>query len=213
MTEVTRGQYSRVEAIEGAGKTTQIDLAKQYALANNLNVLFIREPGATPFGQQMRFLLQEDESVNLSPKVEQMLYTADRLYTIDELILPALERGQDVEGDRGRESGRGYQAGGGGLSLEFIDDFDNLVLPQWYREARVAYLRISRETQQKRMAQRVLTQKLDKIERRPKEYFDRVYQTYEQLPGRPNVTVIDAEGTPEETFEQYRPFVFGPEHA
>lgn len=205
------GWYARLDAPEGAGKTTQINLAKAFALENDIDAVFVHEPGGTELGQILREILLKDERFTLTPEAELAIFTADRIHLMETVILPALNENRLVISDRGVESGVGYQAGGGKMKTETIWAITKLLLPERYFEPdALALLSLSRATQRERLRKRQLETGSDKIESRGEEYFDRVHAAYKEMEAFEHATAIDAEPTPEEIFESLKPVLFGP---
>ena len=59
------------------------------------DVLETAEPGGTPIGQQIRRMLLDAANRELRPTAELLLMFAARAQNVEELILPALDRGAD----------------------------------------------------------------------------------------------------------------------
>ena len=220
------GWYSRVDAPDGAGKTTLINFARAYDAEHNLNTLFIREPGTGAFGEQMRNLLLHASEYDFSPQTEYALLTANRSHLASDLIIPALQEGRGVISDRGIESStmQGGRAGeitaalkgaSKSMTIDEIFEIGELFLPEIYmRPNGLVLLALSKEVRRARMATKASTLGLDKIEQRTMEYSDAVHDGYIDLETRlPHATIISAEQTQEEVWEQARPILFGPDHA
>lgn len=204
------GRYVRIEGPDGAGKTTQLNLAKQFAQEHGIKTTFLREPGGTELGIEIRHILLTNKAHQLSPKTEVLLFTADRNHLVETEILPKLENDELVIGDRGIESTKIYQVAGGGISAETINTISSLILPSWYlRPDALALLSISRATREKRMSDRYKTEGADKIESRDTEYYDRVFDGYKALEDEDYTTVINSERSEEEVFDDLKPILFG----
>ena len=114
-----RGLFITFEGIDGCGKTTQINLLKDYFEKKGKKVLLTREPGAKGLGTKLReILLNYDGEV--SSKCESFLFLADRAQHIDTIIKPAVDRGEIVLCDRHTDSTVAYQGYGRGVDLEQI---------------------------------------------------------------------------------------------
>ena len=212
--ETLPGWFGVIDGPDGSGKTTQINMAKEYAERENLDVLFTREPGGTELGEKLRNIMLHDRDHELSPEVEFGLLFTGRLDAINTLLLPALKAGKNVIVDRGPKSTDAYQGGGGGMSRALIQNIHNLAFPDWYKEPNGSVvLSVSRETSRQRLIARSAFTGLDKIEEKDLAFFDRVYDVYKEHEQSPHVTVVDGEQSPEEVFKQVRPVLFGPEHA
>jgi dTMP kinase len=131
-----RGKLIVFEGVEGCGKSTQIQRLRenlaQSASFQTLQaqgiipeLLITREPGGTDLGLGLRrLLLDNPHDVVIAPRAELLLYAADRAQHIEELILPALERGSWVLCDRFTDSTVAYQGYGRGLDLGLIQDLN-----------------------------------------------------------------------------------------
>ncbi|HLH69048.1 MAG TPA: dTMP kinase [Candidatus Dormibacteraeota bacterium] len=101
------------EGVEGAGKSTQVELLRR-ALAERAPVV-VREPGGTALGERLRKLLLDPE-VPPSPEAEMYLFMAARAELVARVIAPALASGRIVIADRYHDSTLAYQGGGRGLA-------------------------------------------------------------------------------------------------
>ena len=112
-----RGRFIVIDGVDGCGKSTQAEL-----LAQALGVpsrLHLREPGSTRVGERLRELLLSRE-LTLGPAVETLLFAAARRQMLDELVAPALARGEDVVCERFNPSTYAYQAVAGDLDEELV---------------------------------------------------------------------------------------------
>jgi dTMP kinase len=82
-------------------------------------VVRVREPGGTPIGERIRKLLLDGDSV-IGGAAEALLYAAARAQLVDQVILPALARGEVVVADRFIDSSLAYQGVARGLGLEQV---------------------------------------------------------------------------------------------
>jgi dTMP kinase len=106
------GRYLAFEGGEGSGKSTQAT-----RLAERLDALLTHEPGSTDFGGRLRSLLLDPDLEHVDERAEALVMTADRAQNMVEVVLPALDRGQDVVSDRSGYSTLAYQGYGRGLGL------------------------------------------------------------------------------------------------
>lgn len=100
------------EGPEGGGKTTQIQLLQELLLRQGYSVLTTREPGGTPIGNAIRSILLDAAHTAMSERAEALLFNAARAQLVDEVIRPALARGQIVLCDRYADSTLAYQGYG-----------------------------------------------------------------------------------------------------
>lgn len=103
------------EGVDGAGKTTQIELFCKWLRDEGFDVLECRDPGSTPLGETIRGLLLQSGGVKIGRGSEMFLYMAARAQMVEELILPALAAGKVVVSDRYLLSNVVYQGHAGGL--------------------------------------------------------------------------------------------------
>jgi dTMP kinase len=114
-----RGLLIAFEGVEGAGKSTQIELLRRTLEERGLAVVATREPGGTPLGERVRALLL-DPSTSVHPRAEALLFAAARAELVEQVIRPALERGEVVLCDRYLDSSLAYQGAARGLGREEI---------------------------------------------------------------------------------------------
>jgi len=110
------------EGIEGSGKSTQARLFKEYLDQAGFPCILTREPGGDAIGQQIRSVLLNPESRNMAPISELLLYLADRVQHIEQVILPALKDGKTVISDRYADATLVYQGYARGLDRDLIMD-------------------------------------------------------------------------------------------
>ena len=112
---MNRGKFITLEGIEGAGKSTVARFVCECLRARGLSVLATREPGGTPLAERVRQIVLERGTESLSPVTETLLMFAARALHVDNLIRPALARGEWVVCDRFTDATRAYQGSGRGV--------------------------------------------------------------------------------------------------
>jgi dTMP kinase len=115
------GRLIAFEGVEGAGKSTQLELLRQALERRSKEVVVTREPGGTPAGERVRALLL-DPQLELDPRAEALLFAAARAELVERVIRPALERGAVVLCDRYLDSSLAYQGGARGLGRGPVED-------------------------------------------------------------------------------------------
>jgi dTMP kinase len=173
-----RGEFIFFEGADFAGKTAQVNMLKE-AWKNRDDVIFLREPGGSLYGEEVRKLLFFPPEV-ISPMVELMLFTSIRRHNVETIIEPALAEGKTVVSDRTWYSSLGYQGGGGEISLEEITDITAKFLPEWYMYSQKGIvLTVPTEERLRRKASRDFQDgKIDAFEKQDEEYFERVNDIY-----------------------------------
>ncbi len=115
-----KGLFITFEGGEGAGKSTLIERLNEALRAKGRVVLKTRAPGGTKAGETIRSLLLNRDGVELVPRAELLLFLADRAEHVDEVIAPALKRGEIVLCDRYNDSTVAYQGIARGLGEEEV---------------------------------------------------------------------------------------------
>lgn len=122
------GRFITLEGGEGAGKSTQIQVIKDYLQFRGNDVVVTREPGGTSEGQEIRNLLVSGDIDKWSPLSETLLILADRAAHLERVIRPSLAEGKYVVCDRFFDSTKAYQGVAGGLGLDVIHNLQQPVL-------------------------------------------------------------------------------------
>jgi len=119
---VTAGLFIAFEGGDGAGKSTQVALLREALEAAGRTVTVTRQPGGTELGQQIRDLVLHGDHV--APRAEALLFAADKAHHVEQLIRPALQRGDVVVTDRYTDSSVAYQGAGRDLGAREIHDLN-----------------------------------------------------------------------------------------
>ena len=184
------GVFVTFEGIDGAGKTTQLQLLAEYLISQGREVVATREPGGTELGEGIRELVLH--GVGMTPWAEAALYAAARAELVSEVILPALDRGADVISDRYVDSSLAYQGTARGLGLDRVLEL-NLAAVSGLLPEKTFLLAVDPETAAKRASS-----KPDRIEREGVEFMTRVEEAYRELAQifANRVVVLDAKKPP-----------------
>lgn len=118
---MSRGKLISFEGLDGAGKTTQMELLEHWLTARSIPYVRTREPGGTPLGNEIRGLLLNRSDLALTPLAEAFLFQADRAQHFATLVLPALEAGKLVITDRCLDASIAYQGFARGVGPELIE--------------------------------------------------------------------------------------------
>jgi dTMP kinase len=122
-----KGRFITLEGGEGAGKSTMLERVGAWLEDSGHRVVQSREPGGTELAEQLRNLLLDRNTLSLSGQAELLLMFAARAQHLDELIRPALERGDWVLCDRFTDATWAYQGGGRGVASADITALEQLV--------------------------------------------------------------------------------------
>jgi dTMP kinase len=111
-TFTSTGVFVCFEGGEGAGKSTQSRALAGWLTDQGYAVRLTFEPGDTPVGKQLRGIVLDPATGELSARTEALLYAADKAEHVDTLVRPALDRGEVVITDRYVDSSIAYQGAG-----------------------------------------------------------------------------------------------------
>lgn len=103
------GHFIAFEGGEGSGKSTQ---ARRLVERLGSRALFTFEPGDSVLGAQLRHLLLDADTLEITDRAEALLMAADRAQHVVEVVRPALEAGRTVVTDRFAGSSVAYQGYG-----------------------------------------------------------------------------------------------------
>jgi len=115
------GCFITFEGPDGSGKTTQIQALHEHLLNEGYQPLWVREPGGTDIGDQIRAVLHDVHNTEMEPTAEVLLYSASRAQLVGQVIRPALKVGRVVLCDRYAESTMAYQGFGHRLNRELLN--------------------------------------------------------------------------------------------
>jgi len=121
-----QGRLISFEGIDGAGKTTQVQILRQKLEARGEKVLLTREPGGTYIAEQIRGILLDPQNKGMDDLTELLLFQAARAQIYQEIVLPALRAGTTVIMDRSRDSGVVYQGIARGMGREMIEKLNDI---------------------------------------------------------------------------------------
>ena len=175
-----KGLFITFEGGEACGKSTQIKLLKDYIASrpDKENFVFIREPGGTKLGENIRELLLNYEEDSPTPKSELLLFLASRAQLFEKVILPALNEGKTVIADRFFDSTVAYQGFARNiLNANEILDLHKIILGN-FKPDLTFYLKISPVEAFKRKA---ILPTLDRMEKENMDFHQKVFEGYNYL--------------------------------
>ncbi len=182
-----KGLFITLEGADGCGKTTQLNLLKEYLTNKGYEIVLTREPGGKGLGEKLReILLNYDGEV--SDRCEAFLYLADRAQNIDTIIKPAINSGKIVLCDRHTDSSVAYQGYGREQNIDNINMLNELAVNGVHPDLTIVF-DIDTETSMARVG----TEK-DRLESAGFEFHKRVRDGYLEIakhnPQR--IKVVDA---------------------
>lgn len=191
-TSPIRGRFITLEGIEGAGKSTVAQLVSEWLAGRGITACVTREPGGTPLAERVRKIVLDRGDEAVSPRAETLLMFAARSIHVENLIRPALARGEWVLCDRFTDASRAYQGYGRGMDLAWIESLAQAVHGDLQPDCTLLLdlpveVGLTRARGRSGLA-------ADRFEAEAAEFFERVRQGYLQIartePTR--VRVIDA---------------------
>jgi dTMP kinase len=168
------GLFISFEGGEGAGKSTQTQLLKSYLESIGEKVVLTREPGGTELGVKIREILLANETGEISPRAEALMYAADRAHHVYSKIRPALEAGEVVITDRYMDSSIAYQGAGRVLNPSGVAR-----ISRWATENLMPTLTIILDLPAKTGLGRL--QSTDRLESEPLAFHERVREEFLNL--------------------------------
>ena len=176
----TKGVFIAFEGGEGSGKSTQSKLLKEWLEEEGEEVLLSREPGGTEMGKDLRRILLDHSTGDISPRAEALLYAADRAHHVFSKIRPALDRGEVVITDRYFDSSIAYQGAG-----RVLVSGEVARISRWATESLFPTLTILIDQPAEIGLGRLKSK--DRLEIEPIDFHERIRQEYLQL------TLLDPE--------------------
>ena len=202
---MTKGKFITIDGVEGAGKSTQIDLICSYLHQKGIEVVRTREPGGTAVGEKIRSVLLDVENQEMHSDTELLLMFSSRNELIQNKIIPALNEGFWVVSDRFTDASFAYQGGGRMLNLDRIDKLADWVIGD-FKPDLTLFLDVSVEVGMERIESRAAK---DRIELEERAFFERVRSVFvsrsEAFPDR--IKLIDANDSVEGIQSKIRAYI------
>jgi dTMP kinase len=190
-----RGKFITFEGLDGVGKSTQAEKLARWLKECGIDAITTPEPGGTAIGQKLRGVLLSSRTQGLSPMAELGLMFSDRAQHIDELILPALHRGQWVISDRFTDSSVAYQGGGRELGSSTVLQLHKLLCRDLQPDLTILMLSdaaASVSRARRRNVQQSRRSKADenRFEQENRAFYKRVLDTYLAIAERDHQRVV-----------------------
>lgn len=187
---VKKGHFIVVEGLEGAGKSTAINVIKRFLAPLVPELIVTREPGGTHVGDIARRLIKDIiPGEPLDARAELLLFYAARVQLMQRVVYPSLDRGTWVLADRFELSTFAYQGGGRKLDASMISQLSAFCVGD-FKPDLIIFLDVKPELGLQRAYARGKT---DRIEQEALAFFQDVYNCYHyHLKSMDNVVLIDA---------------------
>ena len=169
-----RGRFISFEGCDGCGKTTQLEMLKDYLDKTGQPVIILREPGGTRISEQIRNVLLSLKNSDIVSECEILLFAAARAQMVQEIIKPALEAGKTVICDRFTDSTIAYQGYARGLGIAHAMKINELTVGSCMPDVTV-FLDYEPKNAFTRKNGRDVE---DRMEHQSVDFYQRVYEGY-----------------------------------
>ncbi|MDO9236024.1 MAG: dTMP kinase [Aquabacterium sp.] len=166
-----RGRFITFEGIDGAGKSTHIEPVAEQLRASGHTVVVTREPGGTPLAERLRELLL---NAPMDALTEALLVFAARRDHVQQVIAPALARGDTVLCDRFTDATFAYQGAGRGFDSAVLKTLESWVHAELQPDL-TFWFDVSAEQAAERLA---AARTPDRFEQQDATFFSRVSDGY-----------------------------------
>ena len=209
------GKFITFEGGEGSGKSTQAQRLAAFIRTAGVEVVLTREPGGTPFAEQVRDLILSGTTARHGATAEALLFFAARADHVETLIRPALAAGKWVICDRFTDSTRVYQGVAGSVPADAIEALNRIAAGATQPDFTLildidAAVGLARATE-RREATGKSSAGADPFEQRDLGFHQRLRQGYLDVaksdPAR--CRIIDATGAPEAVEQRVREAMLG----
>lgn len=200
-----KGLFITFEGGDGSGKTTQINLLRDYIAGKGREVITVREPGGVPVSEKIREIILDRNNTEIHNITEMLLYAASRAQLVSQVILPALNDGKCVICDRFVDSSYVYQGFARELGIEVVKTVNDIATQKLVPDI-TFFIDLDPVIALKR---RLDLSKPDRLEMEDIAFHRKVYQGYMKIagmyPGR--IKRINGSGSVEDTFSQVRKYI------
>jgi dTMP kinase len=170
------------EGIDFSGKSTQIELLKDYLVEHNKKVEILREPGGNEISEKVRRILLDNKHEKMFAEAELLLFSASRAQLVREKIRPYLEKGIYVISDRFHDSSTAYQGYGRGIPIEVVMKIHDLAIGDTTPDLTFFIdIPVGIANERKKKKTKI---KLDRIELADIEFYNRVRSGYLEIARR-----------------------------
>lgn len=169
------GYFISFEGGDGSGKSTQIQILREFLEDRGYDVIITREPGGTPISEKIRSIILDKANSEMDDMTEALLYAAARAQLVSQVIRPALEEGKVVICDRFVDSSLAYQAYARGLG-DSVKTINAFAVGDCMPDLTIL-LKVNPQVGSSRIGNR----ERDRIELASSDFHKKVYEGYLQL--------------------------------
>ncbi len=182
------GRFIVLEGGEGAGKSTQCRLLAEKLQAHGIKVHLTREVGGAPLAEEIRSFWLAERAECWDSLTELLMIFAARREHLVKTIWPQLQAGAWVISDRFVASSLAYQGMAMGLGANKVEALYFMVAEDFKPD-----LTLLLDVTVAAGRARITSRQLDRYERQPEEFHERLRQAYLTLARqKPDWSVVDA---------------------
>lgn len=171
------GLFITMEGPDGSGKSTQIELLRDYLSHKGYDIIVCREPGGTPISEAVRQVILNKDFTEMGNMTELLLYASARAQLIEEVIRPAINAGKVVICDRFVESSVVYQGIARGMGIDLVYDVNRFAIGDTMPNI-TFFIDVDAQTG---IARKKKQAELDRMEREALDFHIKVVEGYRTL--------------------------------
>jgi dTMP kinase len=193
------------DGMDGAGKTTQLQLFAQWLTQHGHDVVVCKDPGTTELGETLRQVLLGKHQIDIHLRSELLMFMAARAQLVEEVIRPALAAGKIVVSDRYVFSTVVYQGYAGNIEPDTVWDLNHFATDGLMADMTFLF---DLDTQ---TALSRLGPMRDRMESRGQDYFNKLRNGFVAEAKRwpAGVELVDASGSLNEVQQKLRELASG----
>ena len=171
------GLFITMEGPDGSGKSTQIELLRDYLSHKGYDIIVCREPGGTPISEAVRQVILNKDFTEMGNMTELLLYASARAQLVEEVIRPAINAGKVVICDRFVESSVVYQGIARGMGIDLVYDVNRFAIGDTMPDI-TFFIDVDAQTG---IARKKKQEELDRMEREALDFHIKVVEGYRKL--------------------------------
>lgn len=174
-----KGFFITIEGVEGAGKTTVLEILLERLTELEYDVLLTREPGGIRISERIRDIILDQAHVEMEKRTEALLYAAARRQHLIQKVIPALNEGKIVLCDRFIDSSLAYQGHARGIGIDNVQQVNDFAI-EGFMPSLTLYFDIEPEKGLRRI-QLNESREQNRLDLETLEFHRKVYEGYQTL--------------------------------